>query len=350
MPGIRLNRNPAIRRCGRITRVITLIAAMTIPAGAVTIEHEFGVLAQDLADDRPLLATVYEVGAVWPWWGGTANVEVEGGQRSDGDEQGYTQDFVVNLNQMIEESPVKVGKVVWRRTWSPQWFTAIGRFAPESYIDKLALASSKTTRFLSRPLVRPTAVADPGTSVGLLVRRELFQGARVTYLINDANGTGRLSPFHTLKGEWFHLMEITLPRGRHGKLRLLPWTTERQGRDAHGLSVSYEDRISDGLGWFLRTGTERGDLARTPRLFAVGLGWDATSRDHLGVALVEARGPRGLRGETLVETYFRHAFTEELAVSIHFQQSERRQRTTGSRDAENVVTFRLLWAGDWKLR
>jgi hypothetical protein len=286
-------------------------------------ELEVGQLWQDVTSERPLSVTAYELGAVVPAWGGELNVELEGGQRSDGDRTAYVQDFIFNLNQMIEASAGKVGKVIWRKSWSPEWHTVIGRFAPESYLDKITYASSKTTRFLARPFVRPTAVADPGTSVGLLVRRD-FRRVRVLFTTNDANGTGHLSPSYTLKGEWFHAAEIQIPRGERGRSRLVPWMTERGGRSGGGLSASQEESLTRELGWFVRGGIDKGGLARTSRVVATGFSWEPTKVDRFAVAYARGNsGPDGRRREELVEAYVRRAFTPEFSVSVHGQHSQR---------------------------
>jgi hypothetical protein len=317
-----------------------------VSSAAVLVELELATIVQDATAPRPLLVTAYELSFTRPSLGGTFNLELEGGQESDGGRAAHVPDFLFNFNQLLEGSPLKVGRIAWHRRWAGRWELRIGRFAPESYLDKNSYAASKTTRFLGRPFVRPTAVADPGTSLGLMVGRRLGTGGRIAYVVNDAHGTGRLTPFHTVQGEWFHAVEVQTALPGMGRLRLIPWTTEKNGRRAFGLSGSGELRLASNFGAFVRAGLENGGLARTSRLVAGGFAWEPAAGYTFALAGAYGEGPGGIRSENFYESYLRRTYGENFSASLHVQHSRRRVRGAGdTREAPTVASVRLIWIG-----
>ena len=311
-------------------------------------EWEVGLMGQDLGSERPAGIVFYELTSTWPLAGGELVAEVEGG-RIDDDENtpDRVEDYVFPLNQLREESALKVGKTVWFRRWAEGWRTGVGRFAPESHLDKVSYASDKTGRFIARPFVRPTAVADPGTGLGALVSREFGDGSRILYLVNDANGTARLSPVRTLRGEWFHALEWRA-RWVPGQVsRVIPWFTERGGREAHGVSASYEVGLGGGWGAFVRGGTEQGGVARTSKLVAGGLEWAPGEDWRLGLALGWGADGADRRRETLSEVYARKELGHGVAAGVHLQTSQR-ERECADREQETNLTVRLVYTGKIK--
>lgn len=341
-------------RLSAVSRVLGPVVAVTLAAAgfgatadrATHVEIELDAVWEAPGTRRAAVVTAFELGATVPLWGGGFYAELEGGQRSEGGPPHGPGDFLFTRNLLLEASPLKVGRTAWTRAWSPGWSTVVGRFAPESFLDKLALASSKTHGFLARPFVRPTAVADPGTGLGALVRRDFTGGLRFAAFLNDAHGTARLSPAHTLAGEWFRALEAQWPAGPRGLTRVLPWQTSRDGRRAHGVSVSHEDRWSPRLGWFVRAGLDHGGLARTSRVAAAGLGWNHNPDTRVAVA-----GAAGLGGddrqETIGEAYIRRLVAPGLALSLHVQTS-RRSSPAAARHRETQVLLRAVWTAEGK--
>lgn len=336
----------AIRACALAltTAVVAAPAMASSPPSRVRLEFEAGVLWEAPGSSRSAVVSAFEFSASAPFLEGTFNAELEGGQRAEGGPPHGPNDFVFNRNLLFEASPLKIGRTAWARTWSPAWHTLVGRFAPESFLDKVTFASNKTERFLARPFVRPTAVADPGTGLGVLAHRDFTDGSRLTFLTNDAHGTARLSPAHTLSGDWFHALQVQRPHGTQGRVRLLTWLTRRHERRAHGVSFSYEDRFTPELGWFVRTGREHGDLARSPRLFAGGVSWEHDARTRFGTGWAWGRGVPEARREALLEVFARREIARDLAISLHAQSSRRTERPRVA-STETQLIMRLMWTG-----
>lgn len=227
------------------------------------------------------------------------NGDDEGGDRADG---GY--------------SDTRIAEAWVQFPFNDIASVTVGKIDPTGIYDGNEVANDESSQFLNDNFVNNMAIAFPGYVGGLSLGLEPVEGVAVNLgafeAADDFDGAFDSAFLVGEVGVATHLMD------RDGNARLIYWSTPSNANDNSGFAVSLDQAVSDAVTLFARFGLQD-DTQPYDNAFSLG-GQMAIGDGMAGLAFATLTATAaGADDESTVEAYYRHALTDNFALTADVQ-------------------------------
>lgn len=252
-----------------------------------------------------------------------------------------------NLNTLADDSDDETFRLL-EAYYAHEFFGgkalfSIGKTEPLVFIDKNVFANDEITQFVGKPFVN-NPVLDSEDEYGPIVAASISPLETLTFTALCASSSFPNAPDEEQKSIWDDIFNTPLvagelawsPKfgGRQGHYRIYAWDALYEHSVSHGdseeagwgVGISMDQQVTDMLGFFSRLGYSNEDAYEVEWFWSLGANLKGIlpcrENDELGIGLA------GLKGsgedpndgtELHLETYYRIALAEHLAVSPDFQ-------------------------------
>lgn len=192
----------------------------------------------------------------------------------------------------------------------------VGKIDPTGLYDGNEVANDETTQFLNDNFVNNMAIAFPGyvagASLGIEATETLAFNLGAFEAADDFDGAFDSAFLIGQAGLATHLLE------RDGHVRLVGWSTPANANDNQGFAVSLDQVVTDAVTLFARYGMQD-DTQDFDNALSLG-GQMAVGDGMVGLALATLTATAaGNDDETTAEAYYRHALTDNFALTADVQ-------------------------------
>jgi carbohydrate-selective porin OprB len=192
----------------------------------------------------------------------------------------------------------------------------VGKIDPTGIYDGNAVANDETAQFLNGNFVNNMAIAFPGYVAGVSLGLEPTEAIAVNLgafeASDDFDGAFDSAFLVGEVGAQIHLMD------RNGNARLIYWSTPSNTNDNSGFAVSLDQMVTDAVTLFARYGMQD-DTQGFDNAVSLG-GQLAVGDGMVGLALATLTATAdGADDESTVEAYYKHALTDNFALTADVQ-------------------------------
>lgn len=204
-----------------------------------------------------------------------------------------------------------------------------GQMSIDDLLDGHELRSAKRS-FMNQAFSSSPAVGFPGSDLGFVGRWQSHEGWDVTLAISNVAGSNlrETTDWKLDGGALFQALQFGRDFSSSSRLQMLIWRSDELSEAdiaaGRGISLTYEQALSDKLRFFLKYAWSDGEASTTQHFATAGLAQDFSRMDRAGVAIASGQASGTAGGwQGVVEIFYRRQvgkswlITPDLQFAMH---------------------------------